>query len=172
MLAPYSEIARSKLASGRGTSSALPCRSGNSIPNFCWNRRAVASCASLLSQPPRGGELRCALADAAGPGAAPRQPGGNVAGAAAELDRVLPLQLRRQQADFRLGHAPEAPARFGGGPVFAAALHPLLGVAVPVGAVARHVLGQLAHRPSLRKQTLVLDQPVFFNHLTRERRWS
>ena len=51
MLAPYSEIARSKLSSGNGTSSALPCSSGNSSPNSCWNRRAVASCASELSIP-------------------------------------------------------------------------------------------------------------------------
>ena len=51
MLAPYSEIARSKLASGSGTVSALPWISGNSIPCSACRRRAVASCASELSMP-------------------------------------------------------------------------------------------------------------------------
>ena len=41
----------SKLASGRGTVSALPWISGNSIPCSACSRRAVASCASELSMP-------------------------------------------------------------------------------------------------------------------------
>jgi hypothetical protein len=44
-------MAKSKLASGSGTSSALPCSSGNSMPNCCWKPRAVSSCASELSIP-------------------------------------------------------------------------------------------------------------------------
>ena len=51
MLAPYSEIARSKDSSGNGTSSALPKTSGNSRPNSFWKPRAVVSCASELSIP-------------------------------------------------------------------------------------------------------------------------
>ncbi len=51
MLAPYSEIATSKLASGRGTASALPWTSGNSTPKRSCMRRAVASCAAELSIP-------------------------------------------------------------------------------------------------------------------------
>ncbi len=51
MLAPYSEIAMSKEASGSGTSSALPLSSGKSRPNSRWKVRAVASWASLLSIP-------------------------------------------------------------------------------------------------------------------------
>ena len=49
--APYSEIARSKLASGSGTSSAFPWMSGNSSSCSACIRRAVASCASELSMP-------------------------------------------------------------------------------------------------------------------------
>jgi len=49
--APYSEIAGSKLASGRGASSAFPKMSGNSSPNSAWNRRAFCSCFGELSIP-------------------------------------------------------------------------------------------------------------------------
>ncbi len=49
--APYSEIAKSKLASGYGTRSALPWISGNSMPCSACRRRAVASCCSELSMP-------------------------------------------------------------------------------------------------------------------------
>ena len=51
MLAPYSEIARSKLASANGACSALPCTSGNRCPKRSWSWRAVASCAAELSSP-------------------------------------------------------------------------------------------------------------------------
>ena len=51
MLAPYSEMARSKLASARGARSALAWISGNRSPNWSCSRRAVASCAAELSRP-------------------------------------------------------------------------------------------------------------------------
>ena len=43
------EIARSKQASGRGTFSALPWMSGNSMPNSAWSCRAMAQLAGRLS---------------------------------------------------------------------------------------------------------------------------
>jgi len=43
MLAPYSEIAKSKLASGYGTRSALPCSSSKSMPNSVCSWRAEPS---------------------------------------------------------------------------------------------------------------------------------
>ena len=63
MLAPYSEMARSKLASGRGTASALPWMSGNSMPNSACIARAVASCASELSMPTGRAPRRASHAD-------------------------------------------------------------------------------------------------------------
>lgn len=61
MLAPYSEIARSKLASAKGACSALAWMSGNRSPKRSCNPRAVASCAAELSRPTaarRGGPAR------------------------------------------------------------------------------------------------------------------
>ena len=96
MLAPYSEIARSKLASGSGTCSALPWISGKSIPNRSWNASGV-------------GELRLGVVDPDRPGAAAGQPGRDVAGSAAELDRVLALELGGEHADARLREPPRFP---------------------------------------------------------------
>ena len=50
-LAPYSESAKSKLASGSGTASASPWMSGNSSPNSACIARAVASCSGDWSIP-------------------------------------------------------------------------------------------------------------------------
>ena len=50
-LAPYSEIARSNDPSGNGTSSALASTSGNSMPVSAMARRAVSSCAGVMSTP-------------------------------------------------------------------------------------------------------------------------
>ena len=49
--APYSEIARSKLSSGSGTSSALASSRGKSRPNSACIRRAVSSWAGVMSIP-------------------------------------------------------------------------------------------------------------------------
>jgi hypothetical protein len=51
MLAPYSEIARSKESSGSGTASALPSMSGKSTPCSAWRACAVASCSGVTSMP-------------------------------------------------------------------------------------------------------------------------
>ena len=88
--APYSETARSKLASGSGTSSALASTSGNSSPNSLLHRA-------------RGLELRRRDVDADRPRAAPREPGGDVRRAAAELDDVLAGDVGKR-AQLRLGH--------------------------------------------------------------------
>src|SRR5262245_42491554 len=61
--APYSERARSKLASGSGTFSASPCRSGNSSPCSRWRARAVPSCFSELSIPTGRAPARASQAD-------------------------------------------------------------------------------------------------------------
>ena len=51
MLAPYSEIAKSKEASANGARSALACSSGKRSPNCCCRLRAVESWAAELSRP-------------------------------------------------------------------------------------------------------------------------
>ena len=50
-LAPYSESAKSKLASGSGTASASASMSGNSSPCSACMARAVASCSGDWSTP-------------------------------------------------------------------------------------------------------------------------
>ena len=85
-------------------------------------------------------QLPFGVVDADRAGAAAGEPGGDVAGAAAELDRVAPLDLPRQHPDFRLGHGEDSPERFLALPV----APPLLDVAgsqlVPDGAIAGDVL--------------------------------
>ena len=49
--APYWEIAKSKLWSANGASSASACTSGKRRPNSAWNLRAVASWFEELSKP-------------------------------------------------------------------------------------------------------------------------
>jgi hypothetical protein len=63
MLAPYSEIARSKLASASGACSALAWSSGNRSPNRSCSWRAVASCAAELSRPTGRAPRRASQAD-------------------------------------------------------------------------------------------------------------
>ena len=102
MLAPYSETARSKLSDGSGTSSALASTSGNSIPN---SRLAAAG----------GRELRRRHVDADGPRAALREPGGDVRGAAAQLDDVEPVDVA-ERVEGRLRDPEDAPGDLLRGP--------------------------------------------------------
>ena len=95
MLAPYSESARSKLASGSGTRRRLASTSGNTSPVSSW-------------QPSRGGELRGRHVDTDRARAAPREPRGEVGRAAAELDDVEPVDVA-EQPQLRLGHVPNIP---------------------------------------------------------------
>jgi hypothetical protein len=83
MLAPYSEIARSKLSGGSGTFSALASRSGKSIPKSRWHRRAVASCAGSHVDTDRAGT-------------ASREPGRNVGRAATELDDIEAVDVAQR----------------------------------------------------------------------------
>ena len=95
MLAPYSETARSKLSAGSGTSSALASTSGNVDA-----RLALAAAGGL--------ELGRRDVDADRARAAPREPGRDVRGAAAELDDVEPVDVP-ERVERRLGHAEDAP---------------------------------------------------------------
>ena len=81
MDAPYSETARSKLASGSGTSSALASTSGNSSP--------------VSPAAPRGLELRRGDVDADRPRTTTGEPRRDVRRAAAELDHVHAGRRRR-----------------------------------------------------------------------------
>ena len=63
MLAPYSLMARSKLASGSGTVSALPWMSGNSRSCSAWSALAVLSYSSELSIPVTLAPRRASQAD-------------------------------------------------------------------------------------------------------------
>ncbi len=116
-LAPYSDSAKSKLASGSGTFSASASISGNSMP-----------CSRLHRA--RGGELALRLVDADGPRAAAGEPGREVGGAAAELDRVEPVDVG-ERADVVLRDAPHAPVGVRARPVELGRLDPLVGHPVP-----------------------------------------
>ena len=82
----------------------------------------------------RRGELALRLVDADRPRAAAGEPGREVGGAAAELDRVEPVDVG-ERADLGLGDAPDAPARVRARPVVLGGLDPLVGHAVPQRAV-------------------------------------
>ena len=92
MLAPYSETARSKLASGSGTSSALASISGNTMPVSSCTRRAVSSWAGVTSTPT--GRAPCLASQR-----------GEVRRAAAELDDVeardVPEDVERRSRERR-----------------------------------------------------------------------
>ena len=132
MLAPYSEIARSKLASGRGTVSALP-----------WMQREVEPVLGL--EPARRRELRLGVVDADRPRAAPRQPGRDVAGPAAELDRVEAVEVVRQEVEPRTRGCPRCPTspRPARAPAALAVGDVVGGPAVPRRPVAADVVGQI-----------------------------
>ena len=140
--APYSESARSNEASGSGTSSAFASSRGNSIPG-------------LLLQPPRRLQLRRRDVDADRARAAAREPGGEVRGAAAELDDVLAGHVG-EDAQLGLGNPPEPPADLlcapGSNPVLVRVLRVRPS---PALAVADRVLGQLrrAHRRRTRARS-------------------
>src|SRR5919106_2744357 len=63
MLAPYSDTTRSKVASAKGTSSALASPSETSSPVSVCNRRAVSSCAGVTSTPTGRAPFRANHAD-------------------------------------------------------------------------------------------------------------
>jgi len=63
MLAPYSEITRSKVAAANGTCSALAWISGNRSPKRSCRAAAVASCAAELSRATGRAPRRASHAD-------------------------------------------------------------------------------------------------------------
>ena len=103
----------------------------------------------LLLQGARGGELALGVVDPDGASAAPGQPRGHVARPAAELDRVEAVEVVGQHVQLGLGDGEDPPPRLVARPVAAAGLDPLAGEGVPRGAVARDVLGQIAHGSAL-----------------------
>jgi hypothetical protein len=105
--------------------------------------------AELLLVGVGGGELRLAVVDSDRAGAAAGKPGGDVAGAAAELDRVAAIDVLGKEADFGLGHREDAPGRFLAFPVVPPTGDVIAGALVPVGAVDRYVLGEVHHACSL-----------------------
>jgi hypothetical protein len=110
--------------------------------------------AELLLEGAGGLHLPGGIVDADGAGAAPGEPGGDVAGAATELDRVAPVDRRRQQADFGLGDGEDPPDRFFALPV-AAPRGDILGrQPVPEGAVGRDVLGQVRYPMNLARRRI------------------
>ena len=96
-------------------------------------------------KPARGRELGLGVVDPDRPRATPRQPRGHVGRAAAELDRVVAGEIGGKHPDLGLRHVPDPPARLVLSPVFAGRGVVLLRPAVPLRAVAHHVVGKLAH---------------------------
>ena len=95
MLAPYSEIARSKLASAKRHLLGVAVEEREPQPE-------------LVLQPPGRGQLRRGVVDPDRPRAAPGQPGRDVPGAAAQLDGVQAVQVRRGAATWDSG-TPQMP---------------------------------------------------------------
>ena len=116
-LAPYSDSAKSKLASGSGT-----------VLGVGLDQRELD--AVLRLHRARRRELALGLVDADGPRAAAGEPGREVGGAAAELDRVQAVDVG-ERADLGLGDPPHAPARVRARPVALGGLDPLVGRARP-----------------------------------------
>ena len=79
---------------------------------------------------PRGRELALRLVDADRPRAAAGEPGREVGGAAAELDRVQAVEVG-ECVDLRLRDPPHAPGRLRARPVDLGGLDPAIGRAVP-----------------------------------------
>ena len=129
--APYSLTAKSKHSAGNGNSSAIAVdqREGEVV---------------LVLEPACGGELRGGVVEADRPGAAPGQPGGDVAGAAPQLQRGAAVDVGRQQVDVHLGDLPDAPARVLA-PAGLAGRDVLLGLDVPGRAVGDDVVGAVVH---------------------------
>ena len=131
MLAPYSEIATSKLSSAAGTASALPCQSGNSGPNSCWKARAERNCSAELSMPD-------------GPGPAPREPRGHIRGPTASSIASSPTRFAgNTSAPYP---APTRSPRRLGLPRVPAHLNVLSRQRVPRLAVTANVLRKLPRR--------------------------
>ena len=97
-------------------------------------------------------QLRLGVVDPDRTGAAPGEPGGDIAGAAAELDRVASLELPRKQPDVRLRHPEDPPGRLFRRPVTPPVGDVVRRQVVPVGAVARYVFGEVLHVPSLGRR--------------------
>ena len=97
MLAPYSLIARSNEASGRGTASALASMSGKDRPCSAWSARAVSSWAGVMSTPTGRAPRRASHAETY----AVPQPS-SIVSRPATSGRIRSL---------RLGDAPDPPAR-------------------------------------------------------------
>jgi len=117
--------------------------------------------AELLLVAAGGGELGFAVVDANRAGAAAGEPGGDVAGAAAELDRVAAVELLGEEADFGLGQGEDAPGRFLAFPVEAARIDVVVGQPVPVSPVAGYVFGEVrvCHAPSLGRRERWYSRP-------------
>jgi len=133
MLAPYSLTTRSNRSAASGTLLGAGVDEREREP-------------VLALEAPGDRELGRRVVDPDGPRAAARQPCGDVARAAPELDDVQPAHVG-QRPDLALGHPPDAPVRLGGLPGPPAIGLVLGGLAVPGGAVADDVVGGLAHPP-------------------------
>lgn len=132
MLAPYLEIARSKLWSRKGTSSA-----------FAVEKRELQS--ELALEALCGLKLCLGVVDPNRSGAPARQPGRHICGAAAELDHIGPRHVVGQHPYVGFGHAPDPPRRLITAPTATACVLVVLGSLVPLRAVAHDVVGKLAH---------------------------
>ena len=97
-------------------------------------------------------ELILGVIDADGPRAAAGEPGGDVGGAAAELDRVLAGEVGRQQADLGLRNRPDPPFLIARreSPASLAVVDEVDRPLVPGLAVASDVVGQLGRRVLVR----------------------
>ena len=102
MLAPYSETARSKLSDGQ-----------RHVLGARLDEREVEPDLGLAAA--RRRELRRRDVDADRAGAAPGEPGGDVRGAAAELDDVEPVDVA-ERAERASGTSEDAPGDLGLGP--------------------------------------------------------
>jgi len=135
MLAPYSEITRSKAASASGICSALAWISGKRSPKRSCKAAAVASCAAELSRPTGRAPRRASHAEIypvpqpSSRLSAPARPGGKTP-AAPQGPSTLPTPVPRP---------PSCAARTG----------VVSGQPVPGHPVAQHMIRRASHTPSV-----------------------